>query len=252
MLRLLGSVMWTLWCWLELVLFSIVLYLLSWLPLWHRPGPQRLYFIAFRSWCRFFVRALRVELRLQEKNRHRLPTHYIMIANHPSAFEDVGIPALFPVHSLAKIEVRDWWWAGRINIAAGTLFVQRESAESRRQAIAEIEACLAQGKNVVLYPEGGCKGRRIFESFRHGAFDVSLRTGVPIVPVFLHYEMQDRFEWQPPYGLMAMMWRMLSAQNRRANYYVHDAIDPAHFRDKATYEQHVRGLFLKWQTRYLD
>jgi len=198
------------------------------------------------------VRALAVDLRLHQKNTRPLPGQYILIANHPSALEDVGIPTLFPVYSLAKEEVKDWWWAGRINIAAGTLFVQRESAESRRAAAEQLEAEVKKGHSIALYPEGGCKGRRIFSSFRYGAFDVSLRTGVPILPVFLHYESQDDFEWRNPQTLLDKFWHFLSTQNNRANYYVYDAIDPKLFRDKEEYDQYVYELYLKWQARYLD
>ncbi|TPW18376.1 MAG: hypothetical protein FD130_278 [Halothiobacillaceae bacterium] len=60
--------------------------------------PERVnrhyYFGLFRLWCRFFVRALGVELRLHQKNREPLPERYVMVANHPSAFEDIGIPAI--------------------------------------------------------------------------------------------------------------------------------------------------------------
>ncbi len=76
-------------------------------PVVFLPGVLRpFYYSLFRFWCRSFARALGVDLRLHQKNTRALPKHYILIANHPSAFEDIGIPALFPVHSLAKIEVR--------------------------------------------------------------------------------------------------------------------------------------------------
>lgn len=234
--------------WVELTLFTLFLYLLSYLPRAVRP----FYFPLFRMWCRCFVRALGVELRLHQKNIRALPGHYILIANHPSAFEDIGIPALFPVHSLAKIEVRDWWLVGRISTASGTLYVQRESRESRSAAAGKIEAELLGGKNIALYPEGGCKGRRIFESFRYGAFDISLRTGIPILPVFLHYESQDDFEWRPPQTLLDKLWHMMRTQNSRANYYVYDAIDPAGFNNKETYAKFVHDKYLEWQSRYLD
>jgi lyso-ornithine lipid O-acyltransferase len=156
------------------------------------------------------------------------------------------------VYSLAKEGVKDWWWAGRINVAAGTLFVQRESAESRRAAAEQIEAELKKGRSVALYPEGGCKGRRIFSSFRYGAFDISLRTGIPILPVFLHYESQDDFEWRTPQTLPQKFWHFMTAQNNRANYYVYDAIDPRQFTGKEEYNQYVYNLYLKWQARYLD
>ena len=249
MLYYLAIVVWRLWCWLELGLFTLAMYLLAFLP---RRMLARFYFPLFRLWCKFFVRALGVDLRLHQKNIRPLPPQFILIANHPSAFEDVGVPALFNVYSLAKIEVGDWWLVGRINRAAGTLFVQRESAESRHAAAEQIVAELARGHSIALYPEGGCKGRRLYESFRYGAFDISLRTGVPIVPVFLHYEAQADFEWAPPHTLLHKMWHFMTTQNNRANYYVFDAIEPGRFADKQAYYRHVYDLYRVWQARYLE
>jgi 1-acyl-sn-glycerol-3-phosphate acyltransferase len=240
---------WRIICWLELALFTLLMYLLSWLP---RAVLKGFYFPLFRFWSRAFVRALGVDLRVHQKNTRLLPDQYILIANHPSAFEDIGIPAVFPVHSLAKIEVRDWWLVGRISMASGSLYVERESKESRNDAAVQIERELSEGKNIALYPEGGCKGRRIFESFRYGAFDISLRTGVPILPVFLHYESQDDFEWRAPQTLLHKIWHMSTTRNNRVNYYIYDAFDPGQFTDKAAYAEYVHGKYLEWQARYLD
>lgn len=247
--RIFTRFIWLGWCWTELAVLTTFLYLLSFLPkAWLYPW----YFVFFRFWCRLFVSALGVNLKLHQKNISLLPKQYILVANHPSALEDVGIPTLFPVYSLAKEGVRDWWWAGRINVAAGTLFVQRESAESRRAAAEQIEAELKKGHNVALYPEGGCKGRRIFSSFRYGAFDISLRTGIPILPVFLHYESQDDFEWRSPQTLLQKFWHFMTTRNNCANYYLYDAIDPKQFTGKEEYNQYVYNLYLSWQARYLD
>jgi 1-acyl-sn-glycerol-3-phosphate acyltransferase len=244
-----ARIAWLLVCWVELVVLTAVLYLLAYLPrTWLHPFYHRL----FRIWCNFFVRALGVDLRLHQKNQKPLPAQYILIANHPSAFEDVGVPALFDVRSLAKDEVKDWWFAGRINQAAGTLFVKRESRDSRAAAAQEIIDQLNAGHNIALYPEGGCKGRRIFSSFRFGAFDISLQTGIPILPVFLHYEAQEDFEWRSPHTLIQKMWHFMTTRNNRANYYVYDAIDPRGFSDKRSYCAHVHNLYLAWQARYLD
>lgn len=234
---------------LDLALFTLILYLLSFLP---KNWLALFYPQMFWSWCRVFVRALGVELRLHQKNAKPLPKHYILIANHPSAFEDIGIPALFPVYSLAKIEVKDWWIAGRISVAAGNLYVHRESRASRERAYQQIIDELSGGKNIALYPEGGCKGRRVFETFRYGAFDISLKTGIPILPVFLHYEAQEDFEWRPGELLVQKIWHILSTKNKRANYYAFDAIDPAAFNNKEQYTDHVHGLYLKWQSKYLE
>lgn len=241
--------LWLTWCWVELAIFTLLLYVLAWLP---APLTRSYYHFLFRVWCSVFVRALGVDLRLHEKNRQPLPAHYILIANHPSAFEDVGIPSLFDVYPLAKYEVKNWWLVGKINQAAGTLFVQREDPESRRQAKTLMMEKLQQGDNIAIFPEGGCKGRRIHDAFQSGAFDLSLRTGIPLLPVFLHYEAQDTFEWRHPQTLLHKMWHFMTSRNDQANYYLYDAIYPEGYSDKKHFAEAVRQRYLQWQERYLE
>ena len=234
--------------WVDFAALSLLVYLLAWLP-WSGKHPvARL----FPVWCRAFVRALDVDLRLHQKNRKRLPARFILIANHPSAFEDVGIPALFDVVSLAKLQVQDWFVAGRIAKAAGTLFVDRDDAESRQQVIQTMVDAVNAGQNIALYPEGGCTGRRLFHEFKSGAFDVSMRTGVPILPVFLHYEAQDDFEWQPPYTLPDKIRHIMATVNNRANYYVYDPLDPKDYADKYAMKAAAYALYVRWNAQYLE
>ncbi|MGZ5790241.1 MAG: lysophospholipid acyltransferase family protein, partial [Burkholderiaceae bacterium] len=208
--------------WIDFILFTALMYVLSWLP-W--PGTHPVARM-FNAWSRAFVRALDIDLRLHQKNLKHLPKRFILIANHPAAFEDIGIPALFNVVSLAKLQVQDWFIVGRISKAAGTLFVDRDDPASRHQAIQTMVDAVNAGQNIALYPEGGCKGRRLFGQFKSGAFEVSIQTGIPIVPIFLHYEAQDDFEWQPPYTLPQKIWHMMTTVNNRVNYYVYDPMDP--------------------------
>jgi lyso-ornithine lipid O-acyltransferase len=233
---------------IDFIAFTLLLYLLSWLP-W--PGTHPVARL-FHPWCRCFVRALGIDLRLHQKNLHPLPRHFILVANHPSAFEDIGIPALFDVVSLAKLQVQDWFLVGRISRAAGTLYVDRDDPASRQQAVDTMVAAVNSGRNIALYPEGGCKGRRLFREFKSGAFEVSIRTGVPLLPVFLHYEAQDDFEWQDPYTLPDKLWHMLTTVNNRANYYVFDPINPGDYADKAAMKAATLERFERWNAEYLE
>lgn len=233
---------------IDLVIFTAFLYLLSFIPKKHL---GKWYRWCFRQWCWIFIRALRVSLFLHEKNHKPLPQHYILIGNHPSAFEDIGMSALFDVYYLAKIEVKDWWIVGRISQAAGTYYVARDLKESRNEASQTLKQALNEGKNIGIYPEGGCKGRRIHPPFRYGVFDLSIQTGVPIIPVFLHYEQQAQFEWQNQH-LLHKLWMIFSAQNHRVNYYVYDAIYPHQFTSKEMFAAYVETCYLNWQNRYLD
>ena len=83
MIQFLARVIWRIICWVELTAFTLFLYLLSWLPQLLIKGG---YFPLFQYWSRSFVRALGVDLRVHQKNIQPLPQHYILIANHPSAF----------------------------------------------------------------------------------------------------------------------------------------------------------------------
>jgi len=234
--------------WIDFLGLTALVYLLAWLP-W--PGTHPVARL-FPAWCRAFVRALDVDLRVHQKNRRRLPKRFIIIANHPSAFEDIGIPAVFGVVSLAKLQVQDWFIVGRISKAAGTLYVDRDNPESREQAVQDMVDAVNAGRNIALYPEGGCTGRRVFETFKSGAFEVSMRTGVPILPIFLHYEAQDDFEWQPPYNLPDKIRHMMTAINNRANYYVYDPLDPRDYADKQAMKVAAHALYERWNAQYLE
>jgi 1-acyl-sn-glycerol-3-phosphate acyltransferase len=232
----------------DFLAFTALVWLLAWLP-W--PGRRHPVACLFGAWSRAFVRALGVDLRLHQKNLTALPARYILIANHPSAFEDVGIPALFDVVSLAKVQVADWFVVGRISRAAGTLYVDRDDPESRDQAIETMVNAVNAGQNICLYPEGGCKGRRLFHEFKSGAFEVSMRTGVPILPVFLHYEAQDDFEWQGQ-TLPDRIRQMLFTVNNRANYYVFDPLDPKDYADKYAMKAAAYEKYVDWNAKYLE
>ena len=249
MIRILLRWLWMLAGWIELLALTALLYPLAFLP--PRFGGRPWYRRLFRLWCLAWVDALGVDLRLHQKNRSPLPGQYILVANHPSAFEDIGIPALFPVNSLAKMEVRRWPVTGRIAAAAGTFFVQRESRTSRKQAMETLLRALEQGYSLAIYPEGGIKGKRLHLPFRHGVFELSLRSGVPILPVFLHYEAQEDFHWSREL-LPVKLFQIMRSRNNRAHYYQHDLYHPEAFDDKETYCRRVQDDFLRWQEKYLD
>jgi 1-acyl-sn-glycerol-3-phosphate acyltransferase len=234
----------------DLCVITLATYLLSFLPQrWLDVG--RWYRRLFRYWCWVFIRALDVTLHLHQKNLHPLPKQYILIGNHPSAFEDLGMSALFDVLFLAKEEIKQWWILGRISQACGTFYVKRENKDSRQQAAQTLREALAKNINIGIYPEGGCKGRRIFTPFRYGVFELSMDMKIPIVPVFLHYESQEDFEWQSQ-SLLKKLWMIRRSQNRHANYYIYDAIDPARFATKEDFCEYVQNLYLTWQTQYLE
>lgn len=189
---------------------------------------------------------LGVKLKKILLNERPLPRHFIMVANHPSALEDFAVPALFDIYPLAKIEVRDWPVLGKISDYAGAIYVERESRDSRKFALQSLLDAVKTGKNLVIFPEGGCKGKRIYTSFRSGAFDIAMQTGVPILPVILYYQDEDTYEWNDE-TLVKKLWQIFLIRDNRVEYQVHDALNPENFSDKHAFAEHTRQLFLRWE-----
>lgn len=234
--------------WVVAICLIVVLFVLAHLP---RVFSGRYYHYLGRIWCRVFVRGLDVDLKLVSRNKLPIPRQYILIANHPSALEDFGVPALFDIYPLAKSEVRDWFILGRISDYSGTVYVERDNADSRQAALQSLIDAVQHGKNIVIFPEGGCKGSRIYEKFHTGAFEIAITTGVPVLPVFLQYVDQATFEWKEE-TLVKKLWQIFRAKNGEVNYYVHDAIDPSAYEDKRVFAKEVHAMYLEWQKVYLD
>jgi len=231
-----------------LIMLSLLLYALTYMP---RAFSGRYYHYLSRLWCRIMIRLLDVDLRMVMMSSRPVPDHYIMVANHPSALEDFAVPALFDIYPLAKVEVKDWFVLGRISDYAGTIYVERESKDSRKLALQSLIDAVSAGRNLVIFPEGGCKGKRIYESFRTGAFDIAMQTGVPILPVYLCYHDEDAFEWTDQ-TLVQKLWQIYLNEDNLVEYQVHEPLDPADFDDRIQFAEHTRQLFLKWQQQRLN
>jgi 1-acyl-sn-glycerol-3-phosphate acyltransferase len=231
--------------WLVLLAWLIALYLVTFIPGSHA-GPT--YRSNARAWCRVFVYSLGIDLKLVMATTLPIPAHYILIANHPSVLEDFAIPGLFDITPLAKAGVRDWYFLGRISAYAGTVFVQREAKASRKHALQRLIDAAAAGSNLVIFPEGGCKGIDIYHTFRTGAFEVSLQTGVPVLPVYLQYKDERGFEWTSQ-SMPQKLIEILLLPDRRVRYIVMSPIEPDQFSDKQQYANFARQQFVDWQAR---
>lgn len=235
-----------LWCCVEFIVLTLIMYLLSFLP---TTLIGSVYEKLFYLWTSVFVRAMGVKIHIHQHYSSVLPKHYIVIANHPSAFEDIGMPSLFNAYSVAKMGVRHWFIVGRISAAAGTIFLKRDDKDSRAAAGDSITQALKDGKNIAIYPEGGCFGRRI-SRFLHGIFGISIDTSVPIVPVFIHYEAQADFEWQGQ-TLPRKIWQIFTASNRNANFHVYEPFYPENYPDRESFCDAVHQHYLAWQDKHL-
>ena len=148
----------------------------------------------------FFVLVVRplvwVVIGLNVRFRERLPTTgpAILAANHNSHLDTLVLMTLFPLRLLSKVRpvaAADYFCRGgaREAFARGVMNILPLDRKPRPgvDPLAGIDAALAQGDSVILFPEGTRGEPETFKEFRSGIAHIAKRhPEVPVTPVFLH------------------------------------------------------------------
>lgn len=185
LLRYLGHRLYTTWSTFWFVFPFAITYPAQWV-LGRRPAWYRHLHTFNRSWSIISIRMWGMPVEVVRKNQLPASQPCVYVANHSSY---IDIPMLFKAipgylniigkSSLAKVP----FWGplfGRVYIT-----VNRESAVSRGRSIVLAKAGLAQGRSIVIFPEGTISKKPGEEMvpFKDGAFQLAISAGVPIVPV---------------------------------------------------------------------
>lgn len=111
----------------------------------------------------------------------------IYVFNHQSLLDSLVLAHLLrqDVVALCKKEMADKPVFGQMLRMVDTIFVDRDEkdqADVLRQSL----QTLASGRSLVIAPEGTRSTLGEIQPFKHGAFLLAKRAGVPIVPIVLH------------------------------------------------------------------
>jgi 1-acyl-sn-glycerol-3-phosphate acyltransferase len=228
------------------LVFTGIILLISFLPQALISGffPKLYQWWSYAFFCWFGL-----EEHIHVKYTLPLPQQYILISNHYTGLDVVWLPGKFYVKPLSKDALRKWPLIGGIIKKAGVLFVNRESKRSRGAAMGNMLKALEAGNNLLLFPEGGCFGR-FLHPFKDGAFSLSLLSGVPILPIYLHYENEDVYEMLDNEGIQYVIDIMFKPRNRRAHLYIFDPIFPQQFDNAMAYKDHVFELYKQAEAKY--
>ena len=231
---------------LDFILITVFIFLLSLLP---KSITKNFFPSLFKTWSLFFFRVFGMKAHIHEKFQKSLPKQFILISNHPSGMELMWLPSHFKVLPLSKYEIKDWFIIGRIVDAAGAVFVKRRERASRHAASEACLEALKEKKNIMIFPEGGCYGKAL-NPFYMGAFHLSKESGVPIIPVYVHYEEENVYEWGD-YGLIKFILRALVLpKNRNGHLYIFDALLPSDFANEEEYHKTVYEFYKGLEQKY--
>lgn len=141
--------------------------------------PNKTYWrqLAFESWTKAFVWISGMEI---EVIGTPPKPPFFLVTNHVSYVDIAALRAVVPGVFVAKVEVREWFLAGRIVSDMGIIFIDRKNRRDIPRAGEEIIRKLNNGEGVIVFPEGtSTKGEDILP-FNSSFLEFASRTDLPV------------------------------------------------------------------------
>jgi len=148
----------------------------------------RVFFWLARRWARGVLAICGLRLRVNGEELLDRSSHYVYVSNHASLFDIPVLTAALPTDirivykkELEKIPIFGWnlMWGPYIAIDRGNM---AEAVRSVDEAARKIH----DGDSVLLYAEGTRTRDGRLQPFKRGAFNLAVKSGVPVVPVTIN------------------------------------------------------------------
>jgi len=131
----------------------------------------------------------------------RLPDHPVVaVVNHPTTIDVVAILSVYR-DAVVVVKHKIWthpllrWvfrWCEHIDGGDGSM-------EENLRLMEEMQACLARGQTVFVWPEGTRSPPGGLDVMQRGAFSAAVHAGVPVLPVFIRADPPVLHKEQPWY-----------------------------------------------------
>ena len=112
-------------------------------------------------------------------------TSTLFVCNHISWLDILALLAVRPMRFVAKSEVRSWPMIGWMAMKTGTVFLRRNECRHLPQVKRTIEAALAHGGCIAIFPEATTTDGITVRPFHSGLFESAVVSGATVWPVAL-------------------------------------------------------------------
>ena len=112
----------------------------------------------------------------------------VFVFNHQSAMDMLIMVKLLreDIVGVAKEEIKKQPLVGPVMQLTGTVFLDRDNIRDPKAALQPALDAIAEGKSVVMAPEGTRSQDGKLGKFKTGAFHLAQQAGVPLVPIVIH------------------------------------------------------------------
>lgn len=117
--------------------------------------------------------------------------NYLIVSNHLSYLDILIISSYFPTCFVTSNEMKETPFLGQMCLLGGCLFVERRSRSGITAEVKELSNALADGLNVVIFPEATSTNGEAVIRFRRPLFQAAMTSHSKVLPVCLNYRTLD-------------------------------------------------------------
>ena len=171
---------------------------------------------AIQDWACRMLKAFGIALEVRGAERLRNGPA-LRVANHVSWLDILTLHALQHCRFVAKAEVHHWPLIGTMAWAAGTLFIERQSARDAMRVVHQMAQALKEGDVLAVFPEGTTSDGASLLPFHANLLQAAVVTQTPVQPLLLRYtdfasgQRATSVCYIDDQTLVGSVWRTLSA-----------------------------------------
>ncbi|MGE5153268.1 MAG: lysophospholipid acyltransferase family protein [Bdellovibrio bacteriovorus] len=174
----------------------------------------------------------------------------LLVANHVSWLDIPVLGGQAELGFLSKAEVRGWPLVGWMTAVAGTLFIER-GANQASSIATQIARVIAEGRSLVIFPEGTTSDGRQVRRFHPRLFAAAQQPGMRVQPVAIGYHRGADPAPDPevPYTgedtLIANLWRVVGHPELVARVRFLTPMEPAQGEDRKRFSARARRAIVE-------
>ena len=165
----------------------------------------------------------------------------LIIPNHTSYLDIIGLGSLIGLSFTPKSEIRRWPIIGWMCVLSDCVFIERRPA-FMKQGAALMKEKLARGKVLCIFGEGTTTDGINIKPFKSGFFSLAIEENLPVQPVSVAYTHfgdrpilltnREEIAWIGEATLLGHMWHILSKPNVQVYVQAHPVIPAGTYTDR--------------------
>lgn len=180
-----------------------------------------------RLWYRSLLAVMNIHVRLDKTVP--MPARGLIAANHLTWLDIPVLGSVLPTYFLSKAELLSVPLVGWLAKRGGTVFIHR-GRHQLREVREVMQTRLENGHFLTFFPEATTGPGHRLRPFHPRLFSAAIETGLPVIPVAIHYRGEDPVNPKIPFcdeHFFTNVWRILGIWRTQVDVQVLPALQSA-------------------------